>query len=789
MTRELSTGLIPRHGSRAQAIPLIGVRVRARISGPCVEVTLVQRYHNTEPVPVEAVYIFPLDEGAAVCGFSARIGESLVEGEVVEREQAFVSYDDALIDGNAAFLLEQERPNVFTASVGNLLAGEQVELTLRYVAGLEREGEALRLTIPTTVAPRYVAKEPPRVGQPDGERVNPEQRESVPYGLSLEVEIAGAVRSIDSPSHPVRTRLGPESVAIELSQEDVALDRDFVLLVTPPLAPRTQAAYTRVAREPDGRRVAMVSFQHTLQAAPGVGHEVIFVLDCSGSMQGSSITQARRALSLCIRALESDDTFNVVRFGSSFESLFPDGPRRFDESSLSLATRYVEQTEASLGGTELLLPLEHVLSSAPDPARPRRVLLLTDGQVSNEAEVIALAREHRESARVFTFAIGASASAYLVRGIARATRAATELIAPGERIEPKVLRMFQRVRTPVLDDVRIDWCGLEVESAPSEVPSLFAGDDLTVFARIVSGSTTQVQLSAGKRVWSVSLDLERAESGGPIPTLWARERIRAIEESDTRAGSAQRDIEAASRRGLESAEARRALLVELGTRYQLLTSATSFVAVQVRSAVERSDQAPQLRRIPVALTHGRREASDSWAGGFVGAPLPMIAAPAAPMRAPMPGAEPMILRARTSGADTMRSLGAFEASAGGSPEGSLLERAVGFFKSRAPTASAPAEHTPEAPDRLYDLLMTQRADGRFESSPALLRWLGLERAARLAAAIAEVGEAAVVTALVVLLLEREAQDRGAEWRPAVHKARRWLAAHAKTFDASCVLSG
>lgn len=787
MTIEFATGLIARGGAKAQAVPLTGVRVQARVSGPCVEVTLVQRYQNKERVPVEAVYVFPLDEGAAVCGFSARVGETLVEGKVEEREKAFASYDDALLDGNAAFLLEQERPNVFTASVGNLLAGEQVELTLRYVAKLEREGEAVRLTIPTTVAPRYVGKVAPEVGQSDGDRVNPEHVASVPYGLSLEVEVAGPVRSVDSPSHPIRTRIGPESVGVELSQAEVALDRDFVLLVTSAQALQPAAACARVARESDGRRVAMLSFQHTLQAVQGVGHEVVFLLDCSGSMGGSSITQAKRALSLCIRALSGDDTFNVVRFGSSFESLFSGGSRRFDESTLDLATRYVEQTDANLGGTELLAPLEHILTTASDRERPRRVLLLTDGQLANEAEVIALAREHRATTRVFTFGIGAGASAYLVRGIARASRAATELISPGERIEPKVLRMFQRVRTPALDEVRIDWGGLEVETAPTELPSLFAGDDLTVFARILSGSATEVRLLAGNQAWSVAVDLERAESGGPIPTLWARERIRVLEESGTRTGSSQRDGEGADKRRRESDEARRAKLVELGVRYQLLTSATSFVAVQVRSASERSDQAPQLRRIPVALTHGWGERPDPWAGGFVGAPLPMIASPAAPMRAPMPGAEPMILRARASGVDAMSSGGAFEASTGAPPERSIVERAIGFFKGAAPRSAAPAAQTPEQPDSLYDLLMTQRADGRFESSPALLRWLGTERAARLAAATAQAGEASVVTALVVLLLEREASERSAEWKPAVHKARAWLAAQPTTFDAASLL--
>jgi len=800
MTSEQQTGLIAASGAHPEAITLKSVSVRARVSGPCVEVTLVQRYQNMERVPIEAVYVFPLDEAAAVCGFKARIGPSVVIGKVEEREQAFARYDDALTDGDAAFLLEQERPNVFTASVGNLLAGEQVELELRYVAKLEREGEAVRLNIPTTVAPRYVGKAAPSVGQPDGERVNPEQRDSVPYGLQLAVEIAGRVSSVDSPSHPIRTRLGPEAVSVELSQEDVALDRDFVLLITQEHAPGKRGANAYVAREADGRRVALLSFAHTLLPTPGVGHEVIFVLDCSGSMEGSSITQARRALSLCIRALSSDDTFNVVRFGSSFESLFAEGPRRFDEATLQLATRYVEQTEADLGGTEILAPLTQVLRTALDPVRPRRVLLLTDGQVANEAALIALAREHATTARVFTFGIGASASAYLVRGLARASRAASELIFPGERIEPKVLRMFERVRTPVLDDVRIDWGGLTVEQAPSELPALFAGDELTVFARIVSGAASEVRLHAGGEAWSVPIELERAEAAGPIPTLWARECIRSIEERSERADAGQHESGARATRPSERESARHAQLVELGVRYQLLSSATSFVAVEERTAEQRSKQPAQLRRIPVALSDGQGERRGSSGGHFVGAMLPMMMAAPVPTGAPFTAGPPeMVALAHGSDMDTSapalrsrvevpRASTAREELLDGSR--SLLGRALGFLTGQGSAASGSArDEDEETPDRLYELLMTQHADGCFASSEVLLTWLGSERVARLAAPIAQHGEAIVLTAVVVWLLAREAKDRQAEWRPAVSKARGWIAAQSTQLDAASLMDG
>nr|MDQ3036823.1 VIT and VWA domain-containing protein [Myxococcota bacterium] len=446
------------------AVPLEGVRVDATLRGACLEVIVTQRYRNTEPVPVEAVYVFPMEEGAAVCGFAARVGDTLVRGRAMEREEAFATYDDAMMEGHGAFLLDQERPDVFTASVGNLRAGERVELQIRYVASARREGDALRVSIPTTVSPRYVpAASAPEIGQPDAERIDPERWPSVPYGLALalDVELGGALARVESPTHPIRTTLREGGARIELARDDVALDRDVVVLIEPQERARPIAM---VARDEGGARVAMVTFLPEISASEQ-GHEVIFLLDCSGSMGGESIAQAKRALQLCVRALGAGDRFDVVRFGTRSESFWGTS-RALDERSLEDATARIAKIDADLGGTEILEPLRAILARPAANGLARRVLLLTDGQVSNEAEVIALAREHAATARVFAFGIGAGASEHLVRGVARASRGAAEMIAPGERIEPKVMRTFARVRTPSLDDVEVDWGALRVTQAP-----------------------------------------------------------------------------------------------------------------------------------------------------------------------------------------------------------------------------------------------------------------------------------------------------------------------------------
>ena len=307
---------------KGSSIPLEGVSIEGKVSGRSSRVTVRQRYHNTEKVDVEAVYVFPLEEGSAVCGFEARVGERVLKGQVEEKERAFEIYDDAMSAGHGAFLLDQERPDVFTASVGNLKSGQQVEIAITYVALLQHEGPAIRFRLPTTISPRYVPAGPPEVGEPDGERVNPPVASQVPYGLTLKIQVStdSGLKQIESPSHTIRTTLdGSQGATVELTSEKTALDRDFCFAGLPPRSPSTQRS-----AGPGRRRysVAMLNFFPDPLGLPSLPNEVLFLLDCSGSMMGDSISQARRALLLCVRALSEGDTFNVVRFGSSFQSLW-----------------------------------------------------------------------------------------------------------------------------------------------------------------------------------------------------------------------------------------------------------------------------------------------------------------------------------------------------------------------------------------------------------------------------------------------------------------------------------
>jgi Ca-activated chloride channel homolog len=553
-------------------VALAGVSIAADVRGLCAKVTVAQRYINRETRPIEAVYVFPLDEGAAVCGFEAIIDGTLVVGEVKERDEAFRIYDDAMEAGHGAYLLDEERPDVFQASVGNLPPGKEVLLKITYVTEVDVDSGSLRFVVPTTVSPRYAPQiDRVGVGRPDAETLNPAVAWSVPYGLELSARIAmpGGTARVESPSHPISVVTDGSAVVVSLAQQQAALDRDFVLSVS---ASALDVPRAWLERSDDGREAVAVAFVPRIDATPSPA-EVIFVIDRSGSMGGSSIEEVRNALQLCLRSMMTGCRFNIVGFGSTHEALFPES-QPYDERSLAAASAHAASLDADLGGTEILPALQSVLEQKHN-GLPRQVVVLTDGQVTNTEAVLDLVRSHTADTRVFSFGIGAGSSRHLVQGMARAGGGSAEFIAPGERIEPKVVRLVNRLLTPALTDVRVDWGGLSVVAAPSMIPPVFTGARLVVYGFVERSPSATLRLSgtapAGPVSFDVPLDPQSAVAGSVVSTLAARARIRELEESpawlSTRGSRQQR-----ARTSDVSRE-----IIDLAVRYSLISRETSFV--------------------------------------------------------------------------------------------------------------------------------------------------------------------------------------------------------------------
>ncbi len=757
-----NAGLFTREGAVAP-VPLTGVSIDAEISGPCAKVAVAHRYENREDSPIEAVYVFPVDDGAAVCGFEAIVDGTLVVGEVRERDQAFEEYDQAMEDGHGAFLLDEERPDVFQASVGNLPPGKDVLVRITYVTELEIDGGRLRFVIPTTVSPRYApAEDRTGTGRPDSEALNPPVAWQVPYGLELKVRLSmpGGITSVESPSHSVSIALGDGSATVTLAQARAALDRDFVLAVDAAGAGSPQAW---IERTDDGGEAVAVAFVPQFSREPSPA-EVLFVIDRSGSMEGTSIEEVRKALQLCLRSMIPGCRFNIIGFGSCCEPLFPES-RAYDQASLTEASAHAAALRADLGGTEILSALRFALEQPRHGTLARQLVVLTDGEVTNTDAVLALVKEHAATARLFTLGIGAGASRHLVRGMARAGRGCAEFISPGERVEPKVVRLFGRLLSPALTDVALEWIGSRVVQSPAQVPPVFAGSRLLVYGFATGGTPRAVRMSgstsSGPVMFDVPLDAVPCASGRVVATLAARARIRELEEGGEW-------LNARGSRQMERKQSgARHEIVDLGIRYGLISRETSFVAIERRETPVQGDV--QLRRVPVALTSG-------WGGLERRAWRAVADWSVASMRhcdrldtASQPAEAGVMLYAEPS---RLRAAGLSFGVRAPVPEALGPVRYAGRVRPELRLASAP-------PAEMDALVRLQKADGSWELTPELGAILGRSLAELEAALDGSSGSRADAlrawaTALALAWLHEHAGSVAVEWQMLAAKAREWI---------------
>jgi len=732
-------------------VPLVGISVEAQVKDFCTRVVVTQRYRNDESQPIEAVYVFPIDEGAAVCGFEALIDDVLVVGEVQEREKAFEKYDDAIAAGHGAYLLDQDRPDVFTASIGNVAAGKEVSVRITYVAEIRLDGEDRCFVLPTTVSPRYAPPEDRTgIGQTPAERLNPPVDFHVPYGLelSVQIEMASAIRSVNSHSHPIGVEIDGTRATVRLGTGKTTLDRDFVLQMR---VAGTDEPRSWVEVDERGRRAALVSFQPRFNVSEAPC-EMIFLVDRSGSMAGTSIEEARNALQFSLRSLSAGCRFNIVGFGSTFEVLFPES-RLYDDNALAEASAHVQGLAANLGGTEILAPLKEILDKKSDPELPRQLFIFTDGQVTNTEAVLHLVRRHSATTRVFTFGIGHGASRHLISGMARAGEGAAEFIAPGERLEEKVLRQLAKALAPALTDLQLNWDGVDVRQAPHHVPPVFAGGRVLIYGLLKDASAGKVRLSArgpqGPLTWEVRVDPEFATRGSVVGTLAARGLIRDLEEGMSsfhdRRGSLQ-DRNTKLRVKQE--------IVQLGIDYKLCSRETSLVAVEKRKKPESGEM--KLRRVPVALTR-------DW--GQLETRLNQRV-----METRMQPAQVSLLRfmmSESADPDATQSSSIF---------GRLTDvaRASISAKTTKRDSEICRDQTP-----LLSLIALQRADGSWELTPELAAVLNhplrtLESLMNEVTGDPEEGRRACATALAVEWLCRKAAEQKDKWLLLERKARKWL---------------
>lgn len=542
-------------GEERRELPLVSSDMRVAVRGPIAQVQVTQTYANPSDRPIELVYVFPLHEDGAVGAMTMRIGARTIRATIKKRDEARAAYQRARDDGQTAALLEQERPNIFTQSVANVMPGEAIAIELWYDVLLDPDGDVYELALPTVVGPRYTPGGPidaPPSGtgvRPDTDRVPDASRispQAAPPGkltgntvtLALDLDAGLPITALESPTHRITThRRSAAHVEIGLADGDLVADKDFVLrwrvtVPSPALAALAHRDAAPAAAGP-GRlgHLALIVQPPPIDAGKAPPRELVFVVDTSGSMSGEPLALAKRGMRFALERLRPEDSFRILNFSTDVEA-FEDGralPASRDNVRAGLS--YVNGVDAG-GGTEMLAGIVAALASPPADGRSRFVVFMTDGYIGNEDEIFAAVQRHLDKrTHLFSFGVGSSVNRHLLDGLAKHGKGVAQYLLLAQAPEPQISSFYARLDAPLLHDLAVDWGGLDVRDAtPTAIADLFAGQPVVIAARYGrSGSATvKVTGKAAGRTVTLSVPVTLPASGGDgdvLARLWARRRI------------------------------------------------------------------------------------------------------------------------------------------------------------------------------------------------------------------------------------------------------------------------
>lgn len=592
----------------ADRLPLKETRADVQIAGVIARVRVTQVYQNEGARPLEAVYVFPGSTRAAVFGMRMKVGDRVTVAQIQEKDAARRIYEAAKQQGKSTSLLEQERPNVFTMNVANILPGDKIEVALDYVELLVPEDGIYELTYPSVVGPRYTGQAAP-AAQGEAWAANPYlgKGAALPYtwGLSLKLEAGLGIASITSPSHRISPRYtGKTTAAVEVD-ETTGGNKDFVLryklggdkietgvLLFPGATPQDESFFLTMVQPP-------------VRLAPSIvpPREYIFVLDVSGSMHGYPLDTAKGVLRELIGGLRPSDRFNVMFFSG--------GSWVLGEDSLAATPANVDLALTSIGkqmgggGTEILPALRRALAMKRSRGMSTSIVVVTDGYVSVERETFDVIREGLGTANLFSFGIGSSVNRFLIEGMARAGMGEPFVVLGPAQAPEAGARLKKLIESPVLTDVAVKFEGFEAyDVEPPSVPDLFVSRPLVIFGKYKGSPTGRVVLTGrngqGELYQTVDVTADRASNDNvALRYLWARHRIARLSDHATLTGEAAAKPE----------------ITQLGLRYSLMTQYTSFVAVD--EVVRNVHGQPTRVQQPLPLPEGVEESALSPAQGAI----------------------------------------------------------------------------------------------------------------------------------------------------------------------------
>ncbi len=620
---------------KKQAFTLTNTDVKGKISGNISRVEVTQTFQNPYDKPLEAIYVFPLPDQAAVDDMEIMIGDRVIKGNIKKREEAKEIYERARAEGRTAGLLEQERDNIFTQSLANIKPGEQIKVTIRYTESLKFEQGDYEFVFPMVVGPRYIPGTAidaagNTVQVPAASRINPpilrpETRSGNDVSVSLQIDAGVPIRNLYSTSHRIDVKNNGETVALKLAAGDNIPNKDLIVRYKVS-SDRTQPTILTTNTDQGSHFATYLIPAIAYRADQIVPKDVVFLMDTSGSQSGDPILKSRELMTRFINGLNPNDTFTIIDFASTTTQL-SSYPLQNNAINRQKAMEYINKIDAN-GGTELMNGINAVTNfPTVNDGRIRSVVLITDGLIGNDNQVIAAVQKNlKPGNRLYSFGVGSSVNRYLLERIAEMGRGTSRIVRQDEPTQEVAEKFFRQINNPVLTNIQVKWegDGTAPEIYPSNAPDLFAEQPLVLFGKKgdrANGKLKITGIAAGGERYEQILDVnfENGNSNLGIAQLWGRARIKDL-MNQMFGGEVKSLVDAVTQTALS---------------YHLLSQYTAFVAVSEEVRVN-PDGGKVTVQVPVLTPQGINFGSVT-DGSISQSPVPNVAAPspsfnATPMR-------------------------------------------------------------------------------------------------------------------------------------------------------------
>lgn len=588
---DLGGHVVATYGGQTHLLPTLASDVDVSIEGDMANVAITQTFLNHAKIPIQAEYLFPLNQSAAVYAMEMAVGDETVTAVIQEKADAEETFQKASHEGKAAALLTQHRPNMFTQKIANLMPGLPITVTLRYVQMVPRIEGQHELVIPLVVGPRYVGTPTAEAAtvssndegtpkQTNAWTISPAPAHPPVFGLDLpdtvsservslilEMVTGVPLSEFASPSHALAIETTDRGLSARFEKGRVIDNADLVIRYS--LEGETlQAASLSHTDERGGFVTLMIEPPALLDANEVTPRELVFVIDTSGSMGGAPLRASKRFMTSALRGLRQNDYFRIIPFANT-ASTFSDAALAATPANLRAAHRFVDQLQAG-GGTEIDKAIRAAFAARQPTEAMRIVVFLSDGYIGDEAQVLRTINQQIGDARIYAFGVGNAVNRYLLDAMADEGRGYARYVPVGEDPEEIAETLAADLKSPVLTDISIDWGALDVfEVVPAKIPDLFMGQGLRVYARH-DGTAKTAQITVQGLIQGriaempVNLTLTNTENASALPLIWARNRIALL----------NREVSLMQNPGVADAE-----ITRLGLEFALQTRNTSFVAV------------------------------------------------------------------------------------------------------------------------------------------------------------------------------------------------------------------